>query len=78
MTRNWLGKSAWRLAWVRGWAIAAALINTTGLMYGYRIADGAILTAYGHSYTWPFVLGYAGIAIVFWALAANQDQPIAH
>lgn len=60
-----------------GWAVAAALISATGLMHGYRIAEGAIMNAYGPSYTWPFVLGYAGIAIVFWALAAKTDDAIA-
>lgn len=51
-----------------GWAAAAAVISATGLMHGYRIADGAILNAYGPSSTWPFVLGYSGVAVVFLAL----------
>ncbi|MGY6274077.1 NCS2 family permease [Methylomonas sp. MgM2] len=58
------------------WALTAALISATGLMHGYRIADGAIVNAYGPSYTWPFVLGYAGIAIVFLALSADKHRHI--
>ena len=37
-------------------------------MHGYTIANGAIMNAYGPSYTWPFVLGYAGMAMVFFGL----------
>lgn len=50
------------------WALVAAAISASGLMHGYTIANGAILNAYGPSYTWPFVLGYAGIAVVFFGL----------
>ncbi len=50
------------------WAAAAAAISATGLMHGYTIANGAIINAYGPSYTWPFVLGYSGIAVVFFVL----------
>lgn len=44
---------------------------------GYRIVDGAIVNAYGPSYTWPFVLGYLSIAAIFvvlwyWQAEANQ------
>lgn len=51
------------------WAATAAAISSTGLMHGYRIADGAILNAYGPEYTWPFVLGYSAMAAVFFGLA---------
>lgn len=52
------------------WAMAAA-ISASGLMHGYTIADGAIISAYGPFPTWPFVLGYAGIAAVFFCLGSG-------
>ena len=54
------------------WALVAAAISATGLMHGYTIANGAIMNAYGPSSTWPFVLGYAGIAVVFMGLSWKQ------
>jgi AGZA family xanthine/uracil permease-like MFS transporter len=61
------------------WAMVAALISATGLMHGYALANGAIVNAYGPSQTWPFVLGYAGIAAVFFCLdwwnGKMADQP---
>lgn len=53
------------------WALAAAAISASGLMHGYTIANGAIVNAYGPSYTWPFVLAYAGMAIVFFVLSLS-------
>ena len=50
------------------WALVAAAISATGLMHGYTIANGAIRNAYGPSYTWPFVLGYLGMAAVFYGV----------
>lgn len=50
------------------WALVAAIISATGLMHGYTISDGAIINAYGPTTTWPFVLGYGGIAAVFLGL----------
>jgi len=47
------------------WAAVAAAISATGLMHGYTIDHGAVVNAYGPSHTWPFVLGYSGISIVF-------------
>ncbi len=47
------------------WAFTAALVSATGLMHGYRIVDGAIVNAYGPSYTWPFVIGYLSMAAIF-------------
>ena len=48
-----------------GWAATAAAISATGLMHGFTISNGAVVNAYGPSHTWPFVLGYGGIAAVF-------------
>ncbi|MCF6158769.1 MAG: NCS2 family permease [wastewater metagenome] len=50
------------------WSFAAALISTTGLMHGYKITNGAIVNAYGPSYTWPFSLGYLSITVIFTAV----------
>jgi AGZA family xanthine/uracil permease-like MFS transporter len=47
------------------WALAAAIISATGLMHGYKIAGGAIVNAYGPSYTQPFIIGYLTIAAIF-------------
>ncbi len=56
-----------------GWALSAAIISATGLMHGYKIIDGAIVNAYGPSYTWPFVLGYLSIAAIFIVLWYWQE-----
>jgi AGZA family xanthine/uracil permease-like MFS transporter len=47
------------------WAAVAAVISATGLMHGYAITNGAIVNAYGPSHTWPFVLGYGAMAVIF-------------
>lgn len=54
------------------WAAVAAAISATGLMHGYQIANGAIVNAYGPSHTWPFVLGYAGMALVFFVFGQRE------
>jgi AGZA family xanthine/uracil permease-like MFS transporter len=56
------------------WAAVAAAVSATGLMHGYEIANGAIINAYGPSHTWPFVLGYCGIAVVFIVLGLREDK----
>jgi hypothetical protein len=56
------------------WALVAAAISATGLMHGYQIMQGAVVNAYGPTYTWPFVLGYLGMALVFMLLAAKNDD----
>ncbi len=56
------------------WAMVAALISATGLMHGYTVADGAIINAYGPVHTWPFVLGYSGIAAVFFFLGLKNQS----
>jgi AGZA family xanthine/uracil permease-like MFS transporter len=58
------------------WAMVAAGISATGLMHGYRLAEGAIVNAYGPETTWPFVLGYAGMAVVFFSLDAWKNRPV--
>lgn len=58
------------------WALVAAAISATGLMHGYQIANGAIVNAYGPSHTWPFVLGYVGIAVVFLGLAGKGEAGV--
>jgi AGZA family xanthine/uracil permease-like MFS transporter len=55
------------------WAAVAAIVSATGLMHGYTIVNGAIVNAYGPSHTWPFVLGYSGIAAVFFVLGARKN-----
>jgi AGZA family xanthine/uracil permease-like MFS transporter len=50
------------------WAMVAAIISASGLMHGYTITNGAIMNAYGPSTTWPFVLGYSGIAAIYFCL----------
>lgn len=57
------------------WAGVAAAVSATGLMHGYELAGGAVVNAYGPSHTWPFVLGYMGIAVVFVVLGWRQDKP---
>jgi AGZA family xanthine/uracil permease-like MFS transporter len=56
------------------WAAVAAAVSATGLMHGYEIANGAIINAYGPSHTWPFVLGYGGIAVVFIVLGWRENK----
>jgi AGZA family xanthine/uracil permease-like MFS transporter len=56
------------------WAAVAAAISATGLMHGYTIANGTIMNAYGPAYTWPFVIGYGGIAVVFFALGMRNNK----
>ncbi len=57
------------------WAAVAAAVSATGLMHGYTISNGAIINAYGPSHTWPFVLGYSGIALVFFVLGWLAEHP---
>jgi len=57
------------------WAAVAAAISATGLMHGYVIANGAIMNAYGPAHTWPFVLGYGAIAVIFMGLGARTGKP---
>ena len=56
------------------WSAVAAFIIETGLMHGFEIAQGAILNAYGPQHTWPFVLGYAGMSLMWWLLDRVQQR----
>lgn len=55
------------------WAAVAAAISATGLMHGYALANGAIVNAYGPAHTWPFVIGYAGMALIFFFLGLRRS-----
>ena len=57
-----------------GYAATSLAFSATGLMHGYAIANGAIVNAYGPSHTWPFVLGYGGIAVVFLVLGMRERR----
>lgn len=57
-----------------GWALTAAAISATGLMHGYAIENGAIVNAYGPSHTWPFVVGYAAIAVIILTVARRREE----
>jgi AGZA family xanthine/uracil permease-like MFS transporter len=60
------------------WALVAAAVSATGLMHGYALADGAVVNAYGPAHTWPFIVGYAGIAAVFLALGWRERRATPH
>ena len=47
------------------WAFVAALFSATGIIHGYRVTEQAIVNAYGLGTTWPFVLGYLAIGVLF-------------
>jgi len=51
-----------------GWTLVAALFSATGIMHGFQVTDAGIVNAYGPSHTWPFVVGYCGIALIFFVL----------
>lgn len=57
-----------------GWALTAAIASATGIMHGYKIVDNAIVNAYGPAYTWQFVLGYLGIAVIFLMLGLREAR----
>ena len=56
------------------WAFTAALISATGLIHGFEISGGAIVTAYGPSHTWPFIIGYSGMGTVFAVLGFKKSE----
>ena len=58
------------------WALVAAMISATGLMHGYTLTNGVITNVYGPSHTWPFVLGYSGIALIFFALGLLEKNAL--
>ena len=59
------------------WALAASIISATGLMHGYTITQGAITNSYGPANTWPFIIGYAGIAVILFGLDLLKTGPAA-
>jgi AGZA family xanthine/uracil permease-like MFS transporter len=59
------------------WALAASIISATGLMHGYTITQGAITNSYGPTNTWPFIIGYAGIAVILFGLDLLKTGPAA-
>ena len=49
-------------------------ISLTGLIHGYKIEGGAIVNNYGiNETTWPFAVGYAGVALVFLVLGLGKE-----
>lgn len=56
------------------WAVVAALVSATGLTHGYEITHGAVINAYGMDKSWPFVLGYLGMALIFWRLPEREQS----
>ncbi len=56
------------------WAVVAAALSATGIIHGFKVEAGAIVSAYGPSYTWPFVLGYLFMAAIFVLLRFWQKK----
>jgi len=54
------------------WAFAAALFSSIGIMHGYRVTEHAIINAYGPETTWPFIIGYLVIGVLFWLLGKEE------
>jgi len=49
------------------WTFVASAVSATGMIHGFAIENGAVVNAYGPSTTWPFVIGYAVMGMVFLA-----------
>ena len=49
------------------WMAVASAVSATGMIHGFAIENGAIVNAYGPATTWPFVVGYAAMAMIFMA-----------
>jgi AGZA family xanthine/uracil permease-like MFS transporter len=60
------------------WALVAAGFSATGLIHGYIIEQGAIVSAYGISAAWPYTLSYLGMAAVFMLLPPITKLNINH
>lgn len=59
------------------WSFVASAVSATGMIHGFTIENGAIVNAYGPATTWPFVLGYAAMGLIF--LGAHfflPDKPL--
>jgi hypothetical protein len=50
------------------------MVSATGLTHGYEIVHGAVLNAYGLEKSWPFVVGYLGMAVVFWGALRREPS----
>lgn len=55
------------------WALAACALSFTGIIHGFLLQNGSIINAYGPSTTWPFIIGYGFIALIF--IAAHYLLP---
>jgi AGZA family xanthine/uracil permease-like MFS transporter len=47
------------------WAFSAALFSASGLIHGFKLESGSIVNAYGPETTWPFIIGYTMITLIF-------------
>jgi len=56
------------------WAFAAALLSSTGIIHGYEVGQFAILNSYGPANSWPFVIAYLMVGMLFWLLSGNRDK----
>jgi adenine/guanine/hypoxanthine permease len=56
------------------WAFVAAAISATGLMHGYTVdVSAGILNDYGPETTWPFVVGYSVMGLLFIYFGVFRD-----
>lgn len=58
------------------WMLVASAVSATGMIHGFAIENGAVVNAYGPTTTWPFVAGYAAMALIF--LATHYFLPEKH
>lgn len=56
------------------WSLAAALFSATGIIHAYEITPYAIINSYGPSNSWPFVIGYLFMALLFWLLSSQEKR----
>jgi len=56
----------YRLAAV--WASVAAGLSVTGIIHGYEVTGSVIVNSYGPATTWPFMIGYLALALIFLVL----------
>ncbi|MDH4262210.1 MAG: NCS2 family permease [Spirochaetia bacterium] len=47
------------------WTLVASAVSATGMIHGFALKNGAIVNSYGPATTWPFVLGYAAMGVIF-------------
>lgn len=58
------------------WAFVAAALSATGLIHGFEIVGGSIINAYGPSHTWPFIIGYTSMAIIFLSMGSKKGEEL--